>query len=204
LETLPGNRQCLYTTGCFGGGDERLWIFDPEKSIENGEAFQPLAYIGTTFLSNAFDGRDRVYFVQYNNLEEARTHWSEAVRDYPQEDIDFEDTLHLRSISIAADGDRAVTDHGEIVDEENRRVTMVESLAADRKGNVYMQGTWNSLSEEESSHQYVWSELTDYYAEMGYTPLLKTYEGAKDYEYRVMHRGQFFSCGNVAKDTGAE
>ena len=204
LETLPGNRQCLFTTGSFGGGDERLWIFDPGKSIEKGEAFQPLAYIGTTFLSNAFDGKDRVYFVQYSNLEQARINWSEAVRDYPREAVDFDDALHLRSISIAADGDRSVIDHGKIVDGENRRLTMVESLAADREGNVYMQGTWNSLTEEESSHQYLWPEFTEYYAEMGYAPLLKTYEGAHSYEYKVMHRGQFFSSVNVAKDTQAK
>jgi len=204
LATLPGNRKCLFTTGCFGGGDERLWIFDPEKNIEKGEAFQPLAYIGTTFLSNAFDGKDRVYFVQYNNLEEARAYWSEAVRDYPREDIDFDDTLHLRSVSIDPNGDGTVTDHGKIVDGENRRVTMIESLAADSKGNVYMQGTWNSLTEEESSHQYVWPELTEYYAGMGYTPLLKSYKDAKDYDFKVMHRGQFFSSVNVAKDTGAK
>jgi len=76
---------------------------------------------------------------------------------------------------------------------------MVESLAADSEGNVYMQGTWNSLTEE-SSHQYLWPGFTEYYAEMGYAPLLKTYEGARNYDYKVMHRGQFFSSVNVAKD----
>lgn len=201
LEALPGNRQCLFTTGCFGGGDERLWIFDPSRNIENGDAFRPLSYIGTTFLSNAFDGKDRFYFVQYNKLEEARAHWSEAVRDYPREDIDFDDSLHLRSISTDPDADGTVTDHGKIVDGENRQVTMIESLAADHKGNVFMQGTWNVLTEQEATHQYVWPGFTAYYDGMGYTPLLKTFEGAKNHEYRVMHRGQFFSSGNVARET---
>jgi hypothetical protein len=200
LEALPGNGQCLFTTGCFGGGDERLWIFDPSRNIETGDAFRPLSYIGTTFLSNAFDGKNRFYFVQYNKLEEARTHWSEAVRDYPREDIDFDDSLHLRSVSTDPDADGTVTDHGKIVDGENRQVTMIESLAADRKGNVYMQGTWNALTEDEASHQYLWPEFTTYYDGMGYTPLLKTFKGAKSYEYKVMHRGQFFSRGNVARD----
>ena len=59
--------------------------------------------------------------------------------------------------------DGRVIDHGKIVDGENRRLTMVESLAADDKGNVYMHGTWDSLSADESSHQYVWPELTQYY-----------------------------------------
>jgi hypothetical protein len=192
-EALPGNRQCLFTTGALGGGDERLWIFDPRGDIESGEAFKPLSYIGTTFLSNAFDGKDRFYFVQYNKPEDARVNWSEAVRDYPQEGIDFDDSLHLRSIRVDPNGEEAVTEHGRIVDREGRKVTMIESLAADSAGNVYMHGTWNVLTEQEATHQYLWPELTEYYAEMGYTPLLQTYKGAKNWDYNVMHRGQFFS-----------
>jgi hypothetical protein len=198
-DALPGNKQCLFTTGCLGGGDERLWIFDPRKNIENGEAFQPFAYIGSTFLANAFDQQDRLYFVQYKNLGDARIYWGEAVRDYPREDIDFDDALHLRSVSIDPAGDRSVTDHGKIVDGENRRVTMIESLAADKNGNVYMHGTWDALTAEESSHQYVWPELTEYYDEMGYSPLLKTYKDAQNYDFKVMHRGQFFSYVNVGR-----
>ncbi|UCF99129.1 MAG: hypothetical protein JSV89_06220 [Spirochaetaceae bacterium] len=201
-EALPGNRQCLFTTGCLGGGDERLWIFDPRKNIETGEAFQPFAYIGSTFLANAFDQKDRLYFVQYKKLEDARVYWAEAARDYPREDIEFDDALHLRSISVDPAGDKTVTDHGRIVDGQNRRVTMIESLAADSKGNVYMHGTWDSLTAEESTHQYVWPELTEYYDEMGYSPLLKTYTDAKNYDFKVMHRGQFFSHVNVVKNTG--
>lgn len=198
-EALPGNERCLFTTGCLGGGDERLWIFDPRKDIAKGEAFQPIAWIGSTFLGNAFDGRDRVYFVQYNNWGDARTYWPEAVRDYLREDIHFDDALHLRSISVAPSADGKVTDHGRIVDGEKRRLTMVESLAADARGNVYMHGTWDALSPDESSHQYVWPELTQYYDHMGYTPLLKNFKGANDYDYKVMQRGQFFSHVNVAK-----
>lgn len=202
LEALPGNRRCLFTTGSFGGGDEQLWIFDPGKNIENGEAFQPLAYIGTTFLSNAFDNKNRVYFIQYKNIDEARINWSEAVRDYPSEDIYFDDALHLRSINIDPAADNRVVDHGKIIDEESRRLTMIESLAADDKGNVYMQGTWDSLSAEESSHQYVWPELTEYYDHMGYSPLLKSFKDAKNYDYKVMHRGQFFSHVDVSGNVG--
>ena len=95
-------------------------------------------------------------------------------------------------------------DHGKIVDAENRRLTMVESLAADEKGNVYMHGTWDSRAADESSHQYVWPELTQYYDEMGYTPLLKNFKGARDYDYKVMQRGQFFSHANVARDTAGK
>ena len=202
LEALPGNKRCLFTTGSFGGGDEQLWIFDPGKNIENGEAFQPLAYIGTTFLSNAFDNKNRVYFIQYKNIDEARINWSEAARDYPSEDIYFDDALHLRSINIDPAADNRVVDHGKIIDEENRRLTMIESLAADDKGNVYMQGTWDSLSAEESSRQYVWPELTEYYDHMGYSPLLKSFKDAKNYDYKVMHRGQFFSHVDVSGSVG--
>ena len=203
-EALPGNDRCLFTTGCLGGGDERLWIFDPRKDIRKGEAFQPIAWIGSTFLGNAFDGRDRVYFVQYNSWGDARTYWPEAVRDYLREDIHFDDALHLRSISVAPGADGRVVDHGRIVDGEKRRLTMIESLAADDKGNVYMHGTWDSLSADESSHQYVWPELTQYYDHMGYAPLLKNFKDAKDYDYKVMQRGQFLSHVNVARDTAGK
>jgi len=192
-EALPGSRECLFTTGCLGGGDERLWVFDPRKNIEKGQAFRPLGYIGSTFLGNAFDGKDRVYFVQYKELADARVYWAEAVRDYLREDIGFDDAMHLRSVSVDPAAGKGVVDHGKIVDEENRRLTMIESLAADSQGNVYMHGTWDSLTPEESTHQYVWPELTQYYDEMGYTPLLKNFKDAKNYDYKVMQRGQFFS-----------
>ena len=58
--------------GTWGGGDERLWVFDPSKDIESGEAFQSIASIGSTFLHTALGG-DRVYFVQYADLHYERT-----------------------------------------------------------------------------------------------------------------------------------
>ncbi len=197
-EALPGNRECLFTTGCLGGGDEQLWVFDPRKSVENGEAFRPLGYIGSSFLGNAFDGKDRLYFVQYNRLEDARVYWAEAVRDYPRADVRFDDAIHLRSVSVDPASDHRVTDHGRIVDQDNRRVTMIESLAADSHGNVYMHGTWDALKPEEQTHQYVWPELTEYYDGLGYKPLLKSFAGARNYDYKVMQRGQFFSHVKVA------
>ena len=198
-EALPGNRECLFTTGCLGGGDEQLWIFDPRKSIEKADAFRPLAYIGSTFMGNAFDQRDRFYFAQYKKLADARVYWAEAVRDYLREDVGFDDDMHLRSVNIDPASDKRVIDHGKVVDEENRRVTMIESLAADKEGNVYLHGTWDSLTPDEATHQYVWPELTQYYDEMGYAPLLKNYKGAQNYQYKVMHRGQFFAHVNVAR-----
>ncbi len=200
LDALPGNKRCLFTTGQLGGGDERLWIFDPRKNIEKGEAFQPVAYIGPTFLSLAYDQKDRVYFIQYKNLSDARTYWTEAVRDYRRQDIHFEDELHLRSVGIDAHAGNQVIDHGRIVDQDGRHVSMIEALAADSKGNVYMQGSWDSSSADESSHQYIWPELTQYYVELGYSDICKTYKDAPDYKHKVMHRGQFFSHVNVSKD----
>jgi hypothetical protein len=202
LDVLPGNKQCLFTTGWLGGGDERLWIFDPKKSIEKGEAFQPVAYIGATFLSLAYDRKDRVYYIQYKDLQDARTYWTEAVRDYDRQDIRFEDELHLRSIGIEPAANNQVIDHGRIVDQDNRHVSMIESLAADAKGNVFMLGSWNSLGAEESSHQYIWPELTQYYIELGYTELCRTYKDAPNHQHKLMHRGQFFSHVKVSKPAG--
>ncbi len=202
-EALPGNQRCLFTTGQLGGGDERLWIFDPRKNIETGEAFQPIAYIGPTFLSLAFDGRDRVYFIQYKNLPDGRIYWSEAVRDYQREDTHFEDELHLRSVGIQPSADNRVIDHGRIVDQEKRRVTMIEALAADGKGNVFMQGSWNALRADEATHQYCWPELTQYYVGLGFSEVCRTYQNVRHHAHNVMHRGQFFSYVNVRKDRGA-
>jgi len=196
-EPLPGNRRCLFTTGWLGGGDERLWLFDPTKSIQTGEAFQPLAYIGPTFLSVAYDGKDRVYYVQYRDHAAGRTHWTEAVRDYPRADIHFPDDLHLRSVGIEPDS--RVVDHGKIVDQENRHVSMIEALAADAQGNVYMHGSWDVRKSEEATHQFFWSELVQYYIELGYPAVANTYRGLKDYEYKVLGRGQFFSHARVSR-----
>ncbi len=158
-----------------------------------------MAYIGSTFLSNAYDRKDRVYFIQYKNLPDARTYWSEAVRDYPRQDIRFDDALHLRSVGIQPGAGNQVVDHGRIVDQDNRRVSMIEALAADAKGNVFMQGSWYASSPEESTQQYIWPELTQYYIELGFTELVKTYKDAPNHQHKLMHRGQFFSHVNLAK-----
>jgi hypothetical protein len=192
--SLPENKKCLFTMGLFGGGDERLWIFDPTKNIENGEAFQPVAYIGSTFLSVAYSN-DRVYFVQYKNLDDARNYFPEFIREKKQKDIEFNDDLHLRSVSLDQATDKGVIDHGKIIDQEGRKVSMIESLAADDKGNVFMNGSWYSLSADEASHQYIWQGLKDSYADM-----CDTFKTARVQEHMVMHHGQFFSFINVSKD----
>ena len=193
-EALPGNKQCLFTMGSLGGGDERLWIFDPAKNIENGEAFQPLAYIGATFLSVACSN-DRVYFIQYNNLHDARNYEPEYIREMNPKDIHFDDELHLRSVSIDPGINNRIIDHGKIVDQDGRHVSMIESLAANSKGNVFMSGSWNSLSKEESSYQYIWQGLKDDHAN-----ICDTYKDADVHTHKIMHRGQFFSFVNVSKD----
>jgi hypothetical protein len=174
-----------------------LWIFDPRKGIEQGEAFQSIGYIGPTFLSLAFDGKDRVYFVQYKNNPDGRTHWTEAVRDYPREDIHFEDDLHLRSIRVEAGAEHPVVDHGKIVDQEDRHCSMIEALGADGKGHVYLHGSWDVRKTEEATRQFFWPELLQYYIELGYPAVANTYRDAKDHDYKTLSRGQFFSWGRV-------
>lgn len=198
-EALPGNKQCLFTMGWLGGGDERLWIFDPNKNIENGEAFQPIAYIGSTFLSVAYNN-GRVYYIQYKNLDDARTYWTEAIRDINQKDIHFNNELHLRSVGIDPNSNPQIIDHGKIVDQYNRRPSMIESLAVDDQGNVFMVGSWYSLSPDESSSQYVWGELMDYYKDQGYPDVSKTYKDTKYNTHKEMCRGQFFSYVNLSKN----
>jgi len=174
IKPLPDDKKCLFTMGKTGGGDERLWIFDPSRDIESGEAFQPVAYIGSTFLAVACSN-DRVFFVQYDDLHDARTYSPEKERDKLSKDLGFNAELHLRSIRIDQGTDRNVVDHGRIIDQDGRPATMIDSLAADERGNVYMVGSWNSLSTEESTHRYRW----------------------KDDTYEVLHRGQFFAHVNI-------
>lgn len=138
---LPGREQCLFTMGMLGGGDERLWIFDPSRNIEKGKAFKPIAYIGSTFLETALGG-DRVYFVQYDDLEIQRTQVAEFNRDKDPDVEGYDDYLHLRSVSIAPGSDYSITDHGAIIDQEGRTPRMINSLAADDQGRVYMMGSW--------------------------------------------------------------
>jgi hypothetical protein len=199
VEPLSGNKQCLFTMGWLGGGDERLWIFDPSRNIENGEAFQPIAYIGATFHSVAYDKKARVYYVQFQDLNDARTHYTEATRDYIREDIHFNDELHLRSVSTGSSDRGKIIDHGGIVDQDKRKVTMIESMAADDKGNVFMHGSWNALSAEEASYAYIWQELLDYLVELGFPNVRKTIQVEQDRTHKLLHRGQFFSHVNVSR-----
>ncbi len=191
---LPGSKQCLFTMGFFGGGDERLWIFDPTKNIENGEAFYPVAYIGSTFLSVAFSNNS-VYFIQYKNLNDARSYCPELIREMKGQDIHFNDDLHLCSVSLNTTDKGKIIDYGKLVDQDGRHVSMIESLAADDKGNVFMNGSWNSLSPGESSCQYIWQGLKD-----DFDNICDTYKNTKIHTHKLMHRGQFFSYVNISEN----
>lgn len=144
-----------FAMGLSGGNDERLWKFDPAKPLETGEAFTPVGWIGATFLSVALGG-DRVYFVQYRDLADARRFMPESFRDLPADQVEFDAVLHLRSIPVAPGSDGRVTDHGPLVDARGRTALMVESLAADARGNVFMVGSWSVADPDEGAMQYVW------------------------------------------------
>lgn len=193
-EAINDNKQCLFTMGWLGGGDERLWLFDPTKNVESGESFQPLSYIGATFLSVACNN-NRVYFIQYKKLNDARTYCPEFMREVNPKEVNFNDELHLRSVSIELTNNSIVTDHGKITDQNGRHISMVESLAADNRGNVFMNGSWDSLSKNESSHQFIWQGLKD-----DYVNICDTYKNAEVGTHKLMSRGQFFSYVNVAND----
>jgi hypothetical protein len=175
-DVLPGsgNKKCLFTMGTWGGGDERLWIFDPSKDIESGEAFQPIAYIGSTFLHTALGG-DRVYFVQYEDLEDERTTGAEFERESDPDVVGYDESLHLRSVSITGGIDQKVTDHGKIIDQDGRALRFTNSLAADDKGRVYINGSFYVNSPKEASFQIL------FYTHPG--------EGL----YKLVKRGEFFA-----------
>lgn len=183
LAPLPGRDKALFTMGLSGGNDERLWLFDPSRPLEYGEAFQPIGTIGATFLSVALGG-DRVYFVQYRNLEDARRRMPEGVRDRNPDQLDFAAELHLRSIAIQPDDPATVVDHGRIVDQNGRRPRMIESLAADESGQVFMVGSWSVNHPDEAAMQYVWEGQ-------------RFWPGAKPGQFKRMERGEFFAYVKV-------
>ncbi len=175
LSPLPGREKCLFTMGRTGGGDERLWIFDPSKNINKGKAFQPIAYIGSTFLETALGG-DRVYFVQYSDLEIQRNQMAEVNRDNNDPDVDgYDEYIHLRSVSIGPNSDYSITDHGAIIDQEGRTPRMINSLSADDQGRVFMTGSWYINSYRNASLQVLF------------------YDHPGERKYELVKRGEFFS-----------
>lgn len=154
-QALPGNEKCVFSMGYYGGGDERLWLFDPSKKLEEGEAFQPLAYTGTNFLSMALGG-NRVYFVQKANIAAARGYDTESERDKDPDKFGYNEDLHLRSVSLNSEENKVVLDHGLIIDKKGRKLRMSESLAADDNGNIYLVGSWYLLKGEKGTlmHRY--------------------------------------------------
>jgi hypothetical protein len=180
-KALPGGNKCLFTMGAWGGGDERLWIFDPSKNIKNGEAFQEVTFIGSTFLQTDIGG-DRLYFVQFADPVTERSFDSESTRELdPSAEGYSEKYLNLRSVSIDPAGDHTITDHGRIVDQDGRAARMIMSLAADDKGRVYMYGSWHVKSFKETTLQYL------------------LFEYPNGDLYRLQKRGEFFA---VARTSG--
>jgi hypothetical protein len=180
LQALPGRGKCYFTMGALGGGDERLWLFDPSKKIETGEAFQELASIGSNYFQTAVGG-NRLYFVQYADLNDERALFSEDVREIDPSSKEYvERKLHLRSISLEEGKDHnSITDHGEIVDQDGRAARMIMSMTADDKGRVYMYGSWHVKSFKEATLQYL------------------LFEYPNGDLYRLVKRGEFFAVANT-------
>ncbi|MEH6682034.1 MAG: hypothetical protein V7724_15920 [Sediminicola sp.] len=156
-KAAPDRKTCYFTMGNLGGGDERLWIFDPSKDIASGKAFRDIAHIGPTFLQTDIGG-DRLYFIQYADLGDERRLNAETERDRDPEIVGYGESLHLRSVSIVPGGDNKVVDHGKIVDREGRAARFINSMAADDKGRVFMYGSFYINSLKEATLQYQWQD----------------------------------------------
>jgi hypothetical protein len=180
-EALPGRKQCLFTMGAWGGGDERLWLFDPSKDISSGAAFEPIAHIGSTFHEIAIGG-ERLYFIQYADLEDQRSIMTEKAREEDPDLVGYKDDLRLRSISIQKGDDRAIYDHGKLVDQEGRAARMITSMTADEQGRVYMTGSWYIKSDREATFQVLFAE----------------HPGERI--YKLAKRGEFFAVAETAID----
>ena len=176
LSPFPGRDKCYFIQGTLGGGDERLWIFDPSKDIVSGEAFEPVAYIGSSYFETAVGG-DRLYFCQYEDLEDARTIFSEDEREIDPDSPAYVDRkIHLRSISLTEGGlHREIKDHGPIIDQDGRQALMIMSMAADDDGHVFVYGSWRPKSFKEATLQYL------------------LFEYPNGDLYRLLKRGEFFA-----------
>lgn len=180
LSPFPGRDKCYFIQGTLGGGDERLWIFDPSKDIASGAAFEPVAYIGSSYFETAVGG-DRLYFCQYEDLEDARTIFSEDEREIDPDSPAYVDRkIHLRSISLKDEGlHREIKDHGPIIDQDGRQALMIMSMAADADGHVFVYGSWRPRSFKEATLQYL------------------LFEYPNGDLYRLLKRGEFFAVINT-------
>ena len=176
VAALPGRHKCLFTMGSHGGGDERLWVFDPSADVGSGAAFQPLREIGPVFLSQALAG-DRVYFVQRRDPVSNRGWSGELHRDDPLEVLNRREDFHLRSAPL--DPEAPIADHGRIVDGDGRTPRSIDSLAADEKGRVYLVGDWHILPGDKGTMQIEWQ--------------------TRDRKFKKVQRGQFFAFADVSE-----
>jgi hypothetical protein len=126
-------------------------------------------------------GGERLYFVQYDDLEVQRTQSPEMNRDEDPDIVGYTSNLHLRSISLKKGDDRTITDHGKIVDQDGRAARMINALAADDQGRVYMMGSWYIKSYREAYLQV----------------LLFDHPGVRI--YKLLKRGEFFAVAETGE-----
>ncbi len=206
LHPIENGEKCLFTMGDFGGGDERLWIFDPNENIESKNAFKPICYIGNTFLSVALGG-NRVYFIQRASNAESRNYDAEGKRDEPANKSGHHvSNLHLKSVSLDPKCGYKIIDHGRLIDKKGRTAAYIGSLAADEKGNVYMSGGWLIAEGDQPTLQYVHksSDGKAYKALEGPGQDAKEYDNQmtvkSDENFIPLKRAEFFSRVNVLQD----
>ena len=180
-KAIDNGKKCLFTMGDNGGGDERLWEFDPSKSIASKEAFKPICYVGSTFLSVAVGG-NRVYYIQRGDITTSRDYETEDYRDTPPDKNGYHiNNLHLKSVALDPNDPHRFIDHGRIIDQDGRTPAYIASLASDDKGNIFMDGGW--------------------LIKPGDQPTLQFQYKAKDgKEYKALNRGEFFAWVNITND----
>jgi hypothetical protein len=184
VRAIDGGKRCLYTFGDDGGADERLWVFDPSKDIASKEAFTPICYIGNTFLSVAL-ANNRVFYVQMFDNVASRGYDCEFNRDIPADQNGYQPhNLRLRSVALDPKDPRQFIDHGRIIDQDGRTPAHIASLAADSKGNIFMNGSWLTKPGDIPSIRYMHNQSA-----------IK-----KGKVFETLKRGEFFAYVNVTKD----
>lgn len=205
VQPIEGGKKCLFAMGDFGGGDERLWLFDPHEDIPSKKAFTPLCDIGNTFLSVALGG-DRVYFIQRGDNASSRNYNTEGMRDEPTDPKGYHiNNLHLKSVSLSGKDQYKIIDHGRLIDKQGRTAAYIGSLAADDKGNVYMSGGWLIAKGDQPTMEYRHKAADGQtYAPLEHpgqkTKVINNSDKTNDADFVTLNRGEFFTKVNVSKD----
>ncbi len=156
MQPFDGDRALL--TMSMNGG--MLYEFD--STLPMASAFTEIRHIGYNNLGGLAVGGNRVFYYQRAN----RGFGNQEFQDF-----------HLLSVSLDAAAGHPITDHGLMVDQDERKVWRMPGMMADGQGHVYAIGDWWTIPGDLGTLRYDWNGGNEIYEQLP--------------------RGQFFAVANV-------